>query len=131
MTWWWLSRRFRTERGALQAFTRLQAEGKRQHGKLDLGVYRHGEEGETARPARTITVVSHLLQGMETAERCLAQGEDVELHPANLEALILRRARVVAELLEEQAPAGSYAIRRRHGATVNPDGTFEEWAGEG
>jgi len=129
MTWWWLSRRYRTERGAVAAFNRLQAVGKQRHGELDLGIYRHGEEGS---PVDTVTVVSHRPEGMEVADRELALGEDVAQHPLTVEALIVRRARVLAELEEEHAQPGSYLIRRGRPARVSPeDGTWEEWAGEG
>ena len=128
-TWWWLSRRYRTERGALKAFNDLKAEGDRQHGDLELGVYRHTWDRDM--PADVVTVVSHHPEGMEVAERILALGEPVELQPANLEALIVRRARVLAELLEQGAPPGSYAIRRPEGrgAEVHPGGIFVEPVG--
>jgi len=129
MPWYVLSVSYHTERGALSAFNALEAVGKRERGKLDLGIYRHGYVDDTT--ARSITVVSHRREGMAVAERVLARGSDLELHPANLDALIARRARVIAEALDAKARPGSYVIRRGRPAKVNADGSFDEWVGEG
>lgn len=128
-TWWWLSRRYRTERGALKAFNDLQAEGQHHHGDLELGVYRHTPDRD--QPATVITVVSHRPEGMETAERILGLGDPYPLDAVNLEALIIRRARVLEGLLAAGASPGSYAIRRPpgRGARVYRDGTFGEPVG--
>lgn len=130
MPWYVLTKRYKTERGAIAALNGLHAAGKRAQGKLDLGVYRHGEAGSSF-VATNITVVSHLREGVEVAEQLLAAGDDVELDPVNIDALIVRRARVVADLLDAHAKPGSYVMRRGRPARVNADGTFDEAIGEG
>lgn len=123
MPWYVLTKRYKTGVGALEALDALDREGKRQQGKLDLGVYRHTDLSEIA---NTITVVSHRRDGVEVAERLLAAGDDVELDSVNIDALIVRRARIVAALLDEQAQPGSYVIRRGRPARLNADGSFDD-----
>lgn len=129
-TWYGVSRRFRTEGIARGAWERLDREGKRADGALELGAYRHGPSGE---PATIVTVVGHRREGVEVADRILGGGVENELHDDLWRALVMRRARVMVELLEAGAEPGSHVIRRppSRGATLNPDGTMDEPIGRG
>ena len=128
--WYVLSRRYPDELSARAAWRRIDDEGTRRREKLDVGVYRHGEpENPTLVSAVTLSHANALV-----VERLLENdgGEWSALDELWADAMIIRRARVVSDLLAANAPSGRYAIKRgRRGARLHPDGTMDERGGVG
>lgn len=124
LKWYAVSRSYPSERMAREGWELVDQKLKNRG--LSLGVYRHGS---TDAPGTILTVISLQPEGVEKAERLLSLGEEITLEPEILEALILRRMRVVIE----QEGEGYLQIRRglAAGAHLNPDGTMDEPVGRG
>jgi len=122
MDWYWFTRRFPTATMANRVFEDVARYAKRNEGKLDTGLYRHGthEEGMVY-----ISGVSHQPEGIEKIARRVG-GEDVPSPFEHLEALVLRRARVISELLEAGASGGSYRFPHHEGANLYADGELKD-----
>jgi hypothetical protein len=102
-------------------------------GRLELGVYRHGSI-TGGNPGCDVTIVSHLPDGMEAAERELFNGpttaELVRLELDFVQAMIVRRVRVMAMTEALPGEVGQLVIRRgTRGAFLRPDGTMDERIG--
>lgn len=122
------SREFDTAEQARASWEVLQAAGRKRKGKMDLGVYRHGPEGS---PGTFVSAVSLMPGGVEYAERTLG-GREHQLREHEITAMIARRAEVVVDLRSQDAPGGTYAIKRgSRGAYLRPDGSMDERTGEG
>jgi len=125
--WYWFCRRFPNAKHGWKAWAALEERisGK----KLDLGVYRHGP---SVSPGTFVTVVSLRPQGVLQARRILRElgGVDVllghGLSEEELEALIARRVRAVAQLAADRPGESGTAIAHYagHGQAINPDGTY-------
>lgn len=122
--WFTFARLYETAEAASADFERLDRVGKRNKGKLELGVYRllRREHGAP----RVIACVSIKRHGIDVAEKLLGGEDYYGISEKEWQALILRRARVVVSL--EGAEPGSYKIRRPVGRPLRlrPDGTGEE-----
>jgi hypothetical protein len=93
----------------------------------ELGIYRHGlpEEGGTQ-----ISIVSLNRQEVERAARHLVGAEDVRLPDELVDAMVVRRARIVVEAAQAGRPAGRIKIRHAgRGARLEPDGSMTEQIG--
>ena len=93
----------------------------------ELGIYRHGlpEHG-----GNQISIVSLSRLEVERAARHLAGAEDVQLPDELVDAMVVRRARVVVEAAQGGASAGRIKIRHAGaGARLEPDGTMREPGG--
>lgn len=119
--WWHYTRMFASAKIAWDTWQELNDElGGR---GLDLGVYRHGP---STNPGKYVTVISMQPQGVLRARRALRKvpGSEPEICTDELEALIARRIRFVAN----EAPKGKtgYAEIHHlgHGRKLNPDGTY-------
>lgn len=102
VTWYWLCRRFKDADTAKRQFDFLNTEAKKHEGKLGLGCYRHGPSNEQK---RYVTCVSHDEEGMTIADMILG-GTNYTLADDVVEALIMRRARIVVDLVEQGAASG-------------------------
>lgn len=116
---------------AKRVFDRLQQIGAKKKGKLDLGVYRivpHGQGEPTV-----LALVSLHRKGIEYAENVIGGEETDEISPANFDALMARRVRVVAPILRDGPTEGGQVVIRRgtRGAKLGWDGTMDEQIGEG
>lgn len=121
--WWHYSAMFATAGAAWETWQLLEDElgGK----GLDLGVYRHGS---SVNPGKCITVLSLQPQGVLRARRIIrkAGGRDGYEHPneLELEALIARRIRFVANEAPKGKTGHAEIHHLGHGSALNPDGTF-------
>ena len=127
-----LARIYPTSTSAKRTFEALMAEGGRQKGKLDLGVYRCAKVGEPAE-ARVLAIVSLKRKGIEWAAKVMG-GEPYDgLTPAEIDSLMQRRVRVVAPIYRDglRPEGGQVRIRRPEGrpATMKPGGFLEEPVG--
>jgi hypothetical protein len=122
MTWHWLSRVYLNQRLADLMFRRGTDAARRNKGKWDAGVYRHGRVGG---PMIYITAVSHKREGLEALSKVLL-GDDVEQPLEHVEALIARRVRVLDDLAKQQAPAGSTRIIHERPVHISPGGLMED-----
>jgi hypothetical protein len=125
--WYWYSRRYRGAKAGWEAWQGL--EDKVAGKNLDLGVYRHGP---STSPGTFVTVVSLRPQGVLQARRILREigGAEVPLGAGlsieELEALIARRIRAVAQLAHDHPGESGTAITQHlgQGSKINPDRTF-------
>lgn len=122
--WWYYSAEFRMADDALSAWKYLNdtLAGK----DLDLGVYRHGPSTD---PGRFVTALSLQPQGVLRARRILRKltaGREHRLPLAELEAMIARRIRFVANEVPKHRPGPGYAEIHHEGdgRALNPDGTY-------
>jgi hypothetical protein len=125
--WYWTSRRYRSAKLGWEAWSKLEEKlaGK----NLDLGIYRHGP---SASPGTMVTCVSLHSQGVLQARRILRDegGADVPLgagiNELELEALIARRIRAVAQLTAENPGESGSAIYHHlgRGRAIDPDGSY-------
>ncbi len=125
VAWYAVSREYQDGDAALAAWEQLQDADETRDGELELGIYRHGTEGDD--DPRLVTAVGHRRAGLEEADRLL-QGTDFDLPDEWAQALILRRMDVLASQLRGGAPR-ALKIRRGHGAKIRPDGTVDEFIG--
>jgi hypothetical protein len=121
--WTVVTVRYATAKMASDAYQRLL----RKTPRGELGIYRHGppEDGGTQ-----ISIVSLNRQEVERAARHLVGAEDVRLPDELVDAMVVRRARVVVEAAQSGASAGRIKIRHAGaGARLEPDGTMTEQIG--
>ena len=122
---YYLARRFPDGGAASEAFERLNVEGQRMKGKLDLGVYRIVPFG-IGEPT-VLAIVSLGRSGLELAELAIGGADYDGIADDQVEALMMRRVRVVAQLKQEGIEAGRLVLRRgKRGAHLRSDGTMEE-----
>jgi len=118
---------------AAHMFERLDEMGKRNRGKLDLGVYRlipHGIGDE----ATIIAIVSFGRRGVEFAAKVMGGEPTDAITPEDFDAMMARRAQVVAPVYAAGGAkhGGHVRIKRgKRGAWLRPDGTVDERIGEG
>jgi len=123
MPWYWCCRRFFSPEEAKINFHGLQEEGEKFEGRLGIGVYRHGLD---AAEANYITCVSHESFGIDFATNYLG-GEDEDLHPELIRRLVVRRAKVIVDLMGDNAPSGVYRIVHPPGGErINEMGEMEQ-----
>lgn len=128
--WYAVTRRFPSSEEARLAWERLNAEGRAQRGKLDLGVYRHATPGLFGDEADLVTAVGLRRKGVRVACRVL-RGEPNPLSDELLHSMIERRVRVVAEQMIGKP--GTHLVVRRpegRGARLRPGGFIDERIGE-
>ena len=121
--WTVVTGRYPTAKMGSDAYQRLL----RKTPRGELGIYRHGppEDGGTQ-----ISIVSLNRQEVERAARHLVGAEDVRLPDELVDAMVVRRARVVVEAAQSGASAGRIKIRHAGaGARLEPDGTMTEQIG--
>ena len=129
--YYWLAREYESARTAKAVFDNLQAEGGRQKGKLDLGVYRCAHVDDLAE-ARVLAIVSLNRKSMEWVDKVVG-GETYDgLTPGEIDSLMARRVRVVAPIYKSgRAKHGGQVVIRRgkRGAKLFGDGVMEEPVG--
>jgi len=128
--YYYFARIFANGDKAKRVFDSLQAEGARQKGKLDLGVYRSIKPSE-GDEARILICVSLTKKGIEWAARVVG-GIPYALPEVEADALMARRVRVVAPIYEagEAKEGGQVVIRRgKRGAHLRPGGHLDERIG--
>lgn len=81
----------------------------RKLGPGSLGIYRHGPADD---PGRIVSAVSLSRDEVRKALRFLRAGSDYQLDEETLQALILRRARVVLDAAERGIDSGRLKWRR-------------------
>lgn len=109
--WYGISRHFPSGAEAKAAFETVHAADPT--GSFNVGLYRHQRVGLDAEP-QLVSIVGHQAEGVERAAELLG-GEDIEQPGSTWEALILRRTRVVVDLMEKGSGSGRYRIG--HGET--------------
>ena len=122
MPWYWTSKTYLNERVAASVFMRAHRYAERKRGKLDAGLYRHGHEGVGM---VYITGISHRREGLAELEPMLL-GEDIEPRIEHVEALIMRRLRVIEDLVEADAKGGSYRIHHGTPTRMSRAGEMED-----
>lgn len=107
-TWWWACARYPNAHMAKAAWGRVERK-TRETG--DLGLYRHGPREAIG---TLVTVVGLDRDRVERAARLLRDGRDEPLARDLVEAMVLRRARIVVD--NADAEPGRVLIRRPDGA---------------
>jgi hypothetical protein len=132
LPFFYLARRYPDGASAKHAWDRLSDLGKRNKGKLDLGVFRIVPEG-VGEPT-VVALVSLGRQGVEFAAKVMGGEETDVIAPEVFHALMARRVRVVAPIYAKGGvPEGGQLVIRRgkRGARLRPDGTMDERIGQG
>ena len=118
ITWYVLIREFQTEQDATEAFMVLR-EGAAEHdGSMNLGCYRL-IPAETGGP-HLVVGVSHSIDGIDWASQTIG-GVDTTMPNDVIEAMILRRAKVVLDLYERGQTEGSYHLPKKPGGITFKD----------
>lgn len=124
-TWHYVCARFPTDKIAAGVYAHVM----RRTPRGELGIYRHGEPDAGG---VNITAISLNRSEVQRLVGPLAAGAglDEELPAPLVEAMIIRRARVVVEAAHAGAPGGRLKIRHAGaGARLEPDGTMREPGG--
>ena len=116
--WWLVCARYSSALQARRAWERVE----RKIPRGSLGIYRHGPKDD---PGSHVSAVSLEREQVERVGRLLRDAEDVALPDSLAYSLIVRRARVVVEAVQEHGDvSGRVKIRRpeRQGATLTSTG---------
>jgi hypothetical protein len=125
--WWWTCASFPSAQKARSAWQRVE---RKTRSGGDLGLYRHGPEGP--RQGTLVTALGLDRAKVERAAKLLSDGVDERLPPDLVEAMVIRRARVVVEAAQADAAAGRIRIRRpESGAVLDSEGRMHERGGQG
>ena len=119
-TWYVVTASYPTDKMGKDAYDRIM----RRIPRGELGIYRHGlpEDGGT-----NVSAVSLDQAETKRVARLLGAGADLELPAELVEAMIFRRARVVAEAAQTGQPAGRLKIKHAgRGAFLDPSGRMHE-----
>jgi hypothetical protein len=130
LTWYVVSVRFASAYMAKETWERIQTKAEKEHGKLDIGFYRHGPSTD---PGRYLTCVTTRRESALWINRQVRGCENNGLPEDEMKAMILRRLDVLGQLHAASARNGSYVVRRpeNRGGVLHQDGSMEERVGHG
>lgn len=124
--WWWTCGHYPSALAAKRAWERVERKTKRGG---ELGLYRHGPTDD---PGSCVTALGLDRGAVEHAAKLMSDGDDQRLPSDLVEAMVVRRARVVVEAARADADAGRILIRRpESGAVLDERGVMHERGGQG
>jgi hypothetical protein len=124
--WYWTCAHYPSALMARRAWERVERKTKRGG---ELGLYRHGSPDD---PGSCVTALGLDRGAVERAAKLLSDGTDERLPPDLVEAMVVRRARVVVVAAPPDREAGRILIRRpESGAVLDERGRMHERGGQG
>ena len=124
--WWWTCAHYATAQAAKRAWERVE---RKTRSTGELGLYRHGPVDD---PGSCVTALGLDRGAVERAAKLMSDGTDERLPPDLVEAMVVRRARVVVEAARADREAGRILIRRpESGAVLDRRGRMHDRGGQG